>query len=72
MIVIWTFLKTSIWLVEWYMLSKVISFFQSVNTETLSSIALSFNVNASTAPMDIHSDTDNALTLFHQICQSDY
>ena len=58
--IIMTFMKTSIWLVVWYMLSKVLPLFQSENTDTLSSIAIPFNVNASTASMDIHSDTDNA------------
>ena len=70
--IIMTFLKTSIWLVVWYILHKVLSLFQSENTDTLSSIAIPFNVNASTSPMDIHSDTDTAHALFHQICQGGY
>lgn len=65
--IIMTFLETSIWLVVWYMLHKVLSLFQSENTDTLSSIAIPFNVNASTSPMDIRSDTDTAHALFHQI-----
>ena len=66
-IILLTFLETSIWLVVWYMLPQVFSLFQSVNADTLSSIAIPFNVNASTSPMDIHSDTDTAHALFHQI-----
>ena len=58
MVILLTFLKTSIWLVEWHMFSKVVPLFQSVNTDTLSSIAFPFNVNASTATKDIRSDTD--------------
>ena len=71
-IILLTFLETSIWLVVWYILHKVFSLFQSVNADTLSSIAIPFNVNASTSPMDIRSDTDTAHALFHQICQGDY
>lgn len=71
-IILLTFLETSIWLVVWYILHKVFSLFQSVNADTLSSIAIPFNVNASTSPMVIHSDTDTAHALFHQICQGDY
>lgn len=71
-IILLTFLETSIWLVVWYILPQVFSLFQSVNTDTMSSIAIPFNVNASTSPMDIHSDTDTAHALFHQICQGGY
>ena len=70
--IIMTFLETSIWLVVWYILHKVLSLFQSENTDTLRSIAIPFNVNASTSPMDIRSDTDTAHALFHQICQGGY
>ena len=66
-IILLTFLETSIWLVVWYMLPQVFSLFQRENADTLSSIAIPFNVNASTSPMDIHSDTDTAHALFHQI-----